>query len=258
VTGWQQFAVLAAGFVAGMINVVVGSGTLLTFPTLLAVGIPPVPANVSNSLGLVFGSMTGIWGYRRELRGRRALLRALLPLSLAGGVAGALLLLLLPQTAFVVIVPVLIVIAVLLVWFQPRISVAVARRRSHRTDTDGESHESRGLLRVGVLAAAIYGGYFGAAQGIMLIGLLGSVLLVDLHQVNALKNVLVTVVNAVSVVVFLVVSPATVNWAAAGLLAVGSLFGGLTGSLVGRRLPPTVLRGLIVVVGVVAVIRLVF
>jgi uncharacterized protein len=241
-----------------MINVVVGSGTLLTFPTLLAVGIAPVPANVSNSLGLVFGSLTGVWGYRRELRGRRALLRTLLPLSLAGGVVGALLLLLLPQTAFAVVVPALIAAAVLLIWFQPRISAAVAVRRSRRESLGERSPGAPIMLRSGVLAAAVYGGYFGAAQGIMLIGLLGSLLPVDLHQVNAVKNVLITVVNAVAVVVFLLVSPSTVNWPVAGLIAVGSLLGGLTGAVVGRRLPPTILRGLIVVVGVVAVIRLVF
>jgi uncharacterized membrane protein YfcA len=257
VTEWQQLAILTAGFAAGMINVIVGSGTLLTFPTLLAVGIPPVPANVSNSLGLVAGGLTGVWGYRRELRDQRAVLRALLPMSVVGGVIGALLLLLLPPTAFAVIVPVLIVLAMVLVWFQPRISAAVARRRAAR-DGDGSAPVGvRFPVRSGVLAAAVYGGYFGAAQGILLIGLLGSVLTVDLQRVNAVKNVLITVVNTVAVVVFLVVSPSTVDWTAAGLIAAGSLLGGFVGAATGRRLPPTVLRGIIVVVGTVAVIRLV-
>ncbi|MEV7776503.1 sulfite exporter TauE/SafE family protein [Kitasatospora sp. NPDC086791] len=248
-TPWEAVAVLVAGVGAGMINVIVGSGTLITFPVLLAVGIPPVTANVSNSFGLVPGSLSGVIGYRRELadQGRRVL--RLGTASLLGGLLGALLLIKLPSAAFDAIVPVLILLALVLVVVQPRVAKAVAARRRPDGDPDGGV-----LLLAGVFLTGIYGGYFGAAQGVLLMALMGMLLQEDLQRINGVKNALALIVNAVAALFFLFTS--TVNWAAAGLIAVGSLVGGLVGAKVGRRLSPTVLRGVIVVVGLAAVTKL--
>lgn len=250
----ELVAVLLAGVAAGTINAVVGSGTLVTFPTLLAFGVAPVTANVSNNIGLVFGSISGTWGYRRELAGQRRTLTRLAPMSLAGGIVGALLLLRLPESAFATIVPVLIGISLVLVLAQTRISVALQRRRERA------GRHSRGagpVAAAGVLLAGVYGGYFGAAQGVLLVGMLGALLDESLQRVNATKNFLSAIVNGVAAVTFLVVRPGAVHWPAAGLIAVGSVLGGLLGARIGRRLPPAGLRGVIVTVGVVAIARLV-
>lgn len=250
----EAVAVLTAGVAAGTINTVVGSGTLITFPTLLAFGYPPVTANVSNNIGLVFGGITGTWGYRRELAGQRATLRRLAPMSMIGSVAGALLLLRLPDTAFATIVPVLIGISLVLVLAQPRIAAATAARRERL----GQEHRGAGPLAAsGVLGAGVYGGYFGAAQGVLLVGLLGALLDESLQRVNALKNLLSVLVNTVAAVTFLLVRPAAADPVVIGLIAVGSLAGGVIGSRIGRRLHPAVLRSVIVVVGCVAILRLV-
>jgi uncharacterized membrane protein YfcA len=250
----EVVAILLAGVAAGTINAVVGSGTLVTFPTLLAFGVPPVSANVSNNLGLVFGSVTGTWGYRRELEGQRLVLAWLAPLSLVGSIAGALLLLRLPESAFTAIVPVLIGISLLLVLTQTRISTALRTRR----ERSGRSLRPAGpAAGIGVLLAGVYGGYFGAAQGVLLVGWLGLVLEESLQRVNATKNFLSAIVNGVAAVTFLVVSPEVVSWAAAGLIAVGSVLGGLLGARVGRRLRPDVLRAVIVIIGAAAISRLV-
>jgi len=252
---WHGAAVLAAGAAAGLINTVVGSGTLITFPTLLALGYPPVTANVSNNIGLVFGSVTGTVGYRRELAGTRPLLARLVPASLAGGVLGAVLLLRLPAGAFRAIVPLLITLALVLVVVQPRIAAATAARRE-RDGTAAPAGVSP-LVQVATMGAGIYGGYFGAAQGVLLVGLLGAMLAESLQRVNGIKNLLAAVVNGVAAVTFLLVAPHRVDWPVVGLIAVGSVLGGVLGAGVGRRLPPRVLRAVIVTVGVVAVTRLV-
>jgi uncharacterized membrane protein YfcA len=251
---WQAFAVFAAGVGAGAINAVVGSGTLLTFPTLLALGYPPVTANVSNNIGLVSGGVTGTWGYRRELEGQGRRLTRLVPMSFVGSVTGALLLLRLPAAAFAAIVPVLIGISVVLVLAQPRIAAAVQRRRQDA----GRHDDGVGVpASVGTMLAGVYGGYFGAAQGVLLIGILGSVLPEPLQRVNATKNLLSLVVNLVAAVTFIVVRPEAIDWVIVALIAVGSLIGGALGARVGRRLSPTVLRGVVALVGVIAIVRLV-
>jgi uncharacterized membrane protein YfcA len=244
----EAIAILAAGFAAGTINTIVGSGSLLTFPTLLAFGYSPVVANVSNTVGLVPGSISGAVGYRRELRGqgRRVALMSLV--GAAGGLTGALLLLALPATSFERIVPFLVLGACLLVALQPRLSRAVADRRS----AGGREHPLP--LIGGVFLTGIYGGYFGAAQGVILIALLGIFLPDDIQRLNALKNVITAVVNGVAGVVFVLVAP--VSWGPALLLAAGAIVGGQVGALVGRRLPPTALRGAIVVVGTIVGVRL--
>ncbi|MFF1909771.1 sulfite exporter TauE/SafE family protein [Kitasatospora sp. NPDC058218] len=248
-TLWEAIAVLVAGVGAGMINVIVGSGTLITFPVLLAVGIPPVTANVSNAFGLVPGSLSGVIGYRRELADQGRRLVRLGIAALFGGLVGAVLLIELPSSAFDTIVPVLILLALVLVVIQPRVAKAVAARRRPGGDPDGGV-----ALLAGVFLTGIYGGYFGAAQGVLLLALMGMLLQEDLQRINGVKNALALIVNGVAAVFFLFTS--TINWAAAGLIAVGSLCGGLVGAKVGRKLPPPVLRGVIVVVGLVAVTKL--
>ncbi|MGN2634731.1 sulfite exporter TauE/SafE family protein [Nocardia takedensis] len=251
-TWLEMVAVFAAGIAAGGINTVVGSGTLLTFPTLLAFGIPPVTANVSNTIGLVPGSISGVIGYRRELAGQRARLAQLGTASLLGGTTGAILLLVLPPDAFKAIVPVLIIVALVLVVVQPRLAAWVKKRRESN-DAPAPRHGGP-ILLAAVYATGIYGGYFGAAQGVLLIGLLGVFVHEDIQRLNGVKNVLALLVNAVSAVIFIVV--AEVDWTVVALIAGGSIIGGQLGATVGRRLSPTVLRGVIVVVGTIAVVRL--
>ncbi|GAB7006040.1 sulfite exporter TauE/SafE family protein [Nocardioides sp. AN3] len=243
----QAAAILLAGVGAGTINAVVGSGTLLTFPTLLAFGYPPVVANVSNTIGLVPGSVAGAWGYRRELAGQRSRVLRLGTASLLGGALGGLLLLVLPAEAFKAIVPALIALGVLLVIFGPRISRWVA---AHHGDAGGEHW----WVWAAVFATGVYGGYFGAAQGVLLMAVLGIGVADTLQRLNGTKNVLAAIVNAVAGLIFAFV--ADVDWAVVGLIAAGSIMGGLLGASIGRRLPANVLRGVIVVVGVVALVTM--
>ena len=237
---------------AGTINTIVGAGTLITFPTLLFFGYSPLVANVSNTVGLVAGGITGIHGYRRELVGQGEVLKALMPVSFLGAVTGAILLLWLPESAFNAIVPALIASAVLLVMLGPRLQAWAAARHP-----DHDSSGRRLLLIVGVFAAGAYGGYFGAAQGVLLVGIMSALMTVSLQRINGLKNVLGTVVNAVAAVTFILVAPERINWLVAALIAVGALAGGYVGARFGRRLSPRVLRRLIVVVGVLAIAKMV-
>ncbi|MGN9767531.1 sulfite exporter TauE/SafE family protein [Micromonospora sp. SD12] len=256
----EGLAVLAAGVAAGAINAVVGSGTLVTFPVLLSLGFPPVVANVSNTVGLVPGSFTAAYAYRRELAGHGGLLARLGVAAVLGGVTGGVLLLLLPPGAFRAIVPVLIVLALVLVVVQPRLARALDRRRPVADDAAASSAGGRTvrragpLLLLGVFATGVYGGYFGAAQGVLLLGLLGVLLSTDLRWVNGVKNVLAGLVNAVAAVLFVVVG--NVAWQPALLIAVGSVAGGLIGGRWGRRLPPVALRAIIVLVGLAALVNL--
>lgn len=262
----EALVIVLAGIGAGTINTVVGSGTLITFPALLALGYPPVLANVSNTIGLTPGSVAGAFGYRRELAGQRRRLRVLGAASVLGGFTGGLLLLVLPAEAFRAIVPVLIAVALVLVVVQPRLQPWVARRRE-RQAADGREPgdpDAGVVLRAGVFATGVYGGYFGAAQGVLLVGLMGVLLTDELQRVNAAKNVLAGLVNGTASVLFIGISlldgevaglDAEVDWAVAGLIAVGAVVGASFGARVGRRLPPAVLRAVIVVVGVVAIVR---
>lgn len=252
VTIWEAVAVFAAGLGAGTINTIVGSGTLITFPVLLAFGLPPVTANVSNTLGLVPGSLSGAFGYRRELVGqRRRVLRFGLT-ALIGGLGGAILLLALPSKAFDTIVPVLIAVALVLVIAQPRLAAALRARRERNGTT--AARDGGWALLLGLLLASAYGGYFGAAQGVLYLSLMGLLLSEDLQRVNALKNVLAAIVNGVAAVFFLFV--AHFDWTAVALIAVGSTLGGQLGARVGRRLPPIALRAVIVIVGLLAIAQL--
>jgi uncharacterized protein len=254
-TGWEMVAVAAAGFAAGGINAVVGSGTLVTFPVLLAVGLPPVTATISNSLGLVAGNLTGAIGYRRELRGQRRLLVRLLPASVLGALTGAFLLLHLPASSFEAIVPVLIGLAVVLVAVQPLLQRFLARRRPNGDDGP-EPRLGPGRMAglfAGAYVTGTYGGYFAASQGVLQIGIFGLLLRESLQRLNAIKNVLTTAVNGVAAAAYVVVATDRVDWQAAGLIAVGAILGGYTGARFGRRLPSAVLRAAIVVLGLVAI-----
>jgi uncharacterized membrane protein YfcA len=246
----EAIAIGLAGMAAGTINTVVGSGTLITFPALLAFGVPPVTANVSNNIGLVPGGVSGVIGYRRELVGQRSRVLRIGGASLVGGLAGAVLLLVLPDGAFSAIVPVLVGLGIVLVVFQPRIQRWVAARREVSGVPEASAVVGPWWVRPGVLLAGVYGGYFGAAQGVLLMGILGIGVPESLQRLNALKNVLSAIVNAVAGLLFAIV--ADVDWRIAALIGVGSMIGGQIGATVGRRLPAPVLRATIVVVGVVA------
>jgi hypothetical protein len=244
----HALAIFAAGIAAGTINTVVGSGTLITFPVLLQFGYQPVVANVSNTIGLVPGSVAGAVGYRRELADQRARTARLAIASLTGGIIGAVLLLSLPASAFKAIVPAFIVVALVLILAQPRLSDALAAR-GHA----GRAHAGP-VAMAGVFASGIYGGYFGAAQGIMVLAILGLALDDDLQRINAVKVVLTGLVNLISGVIF--AFAAHVAWLPVLLIALGATLGGVLGGRYGRRLPDSALRLVIVAVGIVAIVRL--
>ena len=259
--------VLAAGIVAGGINTIVGAGTLLTFPMLVALGVPPLTANVSNTVGMVPAAVTGAWGYRRELKGHWGDVARMAVLSAVGGVGGALLLLVAPG-AFSAVVPWLLVLAAGLAAVQPRVAEALRRRENRAALSAGltlTEPPPPGLvdaitrplsfgLGLGIALTGVYGGYFGAAQGVILLALLGIAWSPDLHRANGAKVVLAGVANLVSATVFVI--SGLVDWRIAAALAVGSAVGGVLGAHVGRRIPAALLRTLIVVVGLVAAVAL--
>ena len=235
VTAPEAVAVFAAGVAAGGINAIVGSGSLITFPTLLAFGVPPVLANVTNNVGLVPGAASGAFGYRRELAGQWGRLLRLGTASALGAAGGAILLLKLPASTFKVIVPVLILVACVLVILQPRLNGWLAAHRGEPAAHGGPA------LWAGVGASGVYGGYF---------------LDEPLQRINGLKNGLTFVVNGVAAIVFIALTH--VDWILAGLIAVGATIGGLIGARYGRRLPPIALRVLVVIIGVISAVRLIF
>ena len=238
---WAALAILAAGLAAGTVNVIVGSGSLITFPTLLALGYPPVLANVSNTVGLVPGSVSATVAYRRELTGQRRRVVQLGSASLAGGLVGGVLLLALPHSVFKAAVPILIAMASVLMALQPRMSRSLERR--------GRRPLHGGVpLMAGVFLTGVYGGYFGAAQGVILIALLAIFIDNDLQRLNGTKNALALIVNLVAGLLFIVTTH--IAWSVVGLIAVGSTIGGQVGGRIGRRLPATALRWTIVTVGV--------
>ncbi|WP_461162938.1 sulfite exporter TauE/SafE family protein [Arthrobacter sp. R4-81] len=243
--------IFLAGLWAGTINSVVGSGTLVTFPVLIALGMAPVTASISNATGLVAGNAAGAWGYRKELVGRGKQLLRLLPASLLGGITGAWLLLQLPEQVFHYAAPVLIILALLMVVFQPRLQRWV-REREENPEHALRDKSHGVILLVLVYLAGVYGGYFVAAQGILLVGILGIFLTGTIQNANAMKNILVLGVNMIAAVSYLIFAFDRINWTAVGIIAVSSVIGGYFGSNVGRRLSPTVLRGVIFTLGLVA------
>ncbi|MET3767420.1 putative membrane protein YfcA [Marisediminicola sp. UYEF4] len=245
---WIEVVVLfVSGTLAGIINTVVGSGSLITFPVLLALGYPPVLANVTNNVGVFPGSISGAIAYRKELKGQLKPVLALATFSALGGLAGALLLLQLPAEVFDGVVPALIVLALLLVVFGPRIKRTIAARRLARD----EAPKNRVALFTTTALTGVYGGYFGAAQGVILLSSLSILLPGSLQRANAYKNVLAATANGAAAIVFVLISQ--VAWLAAGVIAIGAILGGQIGGWVGQRLPPLVLRIVIVVVGLAAI-----
>jgi uncharacterized protein len=264
---YEVLLLLLAAIGAGAMNAVVGAGTLITFPTLLALGFPPVIANVSNTVGLVPGSVAAAYGFRATLVGRWPLVARLVGASAIGGIIGGALLLALPAGAFAVAVPPLLLLSGILAAVQPRVAALVLRRREERAlaaPTPGADEEdgrrSGGPVRepvhpaliVAVGATGIYGGYFGAAQGVILLAVLGVFVAGGMTEVNGIKNVLAGMANLVSAVLFIVI--ADVDWQVAGIVAVGATIGGGLGGRYGRRLPANVLRPIVVTVAVVAAI----
>ena len=232
-------AILGAGLAAGTINTIVGSGSLITFPTLLAFGYSPIVANVSNTVGLVPGSVSGAFGYKRELagQGQRALWLGVS--SAAGGLTGAVLLLAFPG-AFAAIVPVLIAIALVLVAIGPRLSKALAEHRH------ADSHRS---LALGALfyATAIYGGYFGAGISIIMLSALGILGMTDILEMNALTSLLSLCINGVAIVFFVLAH--LVYWPFVLAMACGALLGGYGAAGVARRVGRTAVRRFVIAVG---------
>lgn len=244
-TALEALAVLAAGVTAGGINAIVGSGSLVTFPVLLAVGYPSVVANVSNTVGLVSGNLSAVWGYRRELEGQGGRVARLGAGTALGAATGGVLLLVLPAGVFDAVVPVLILLACGLMAARPSPALTEAALTPRRL---------AGLVAV-AYAVGVYGGYFGAAQGVILLAALRLLLADQLQRLNGLKNVLVGIANGVAAVQFALF--ADVAWAAAGLVAVGSTIGAALGARYGRRLSDTLLRRVVIGVGVAVAVVLV-
>lgn len=249
--------IVVAGLGAGAINGLVGSGTLITFPTLVAMGYPPVTSTMSNAVGLVAGNISSTWGYRRELRGQWGRLRWQIPASILGAIVGAWLLLHLPEKVFTAIVPALLVLALILVVVGPRIQAwAQDRAEQAGRSADIVSPGRMTVLVASTFAIGVYGGYFTAAQGILMVGVMGALLPESIHRMNAAKNVLILLVNVVAALAYTTVALHRVSWPAAGLIAAGSVVGGWLGVRYGRRLSPNALRAIIVVVGLIGLYRL--
>jgi uncharacterized membrane protein YfcA len=248
---WHAIVIMVAGIWAGTINAVVGSGTLVTFPVLVALGYPPLTATTSNAIGLVAGTVSGAYGYRHEVDGYWKQIARFSVASFLGAIGGTVLLLSLPKNAFEAVVPVLVGLAVVLVIIQPKVSAWIAKRR----EANGTEHKPGPLLMFFIFLIGVYGGYFTAAQGVMLMAVLGMLLSEPLQKLNGVKNVLAAVVNIVAGAIYAFVAP--ISWPVVAILAVGSTVGGIIGANVGRRLSPTVLRGVIVVIGLAAVVQLV-
>lgn len=245
----QESLILLGGVAAGTINTVVGSGTLITFPTLLAFGVPPVTANVSNTLGLVPGSVSGAIGYRQHLAGQKGRVVRLVGATVIGSAIGATLLLVLPAGAFKAIVPVLILLGLALVLLGPRLS---ARAAARATAAGWEKAPDARWVPPAVLGSGIYGGYFGAAQGVIVLGIFGAGVHESLQRQNAVKNVVVASSNALAAIIF--IFSGHMDWLIVALLAVGAAVGGQIGAHLGSRLPAAALRAFIVVVGVTALV----
>ena len=271
-TWWQAGLILVAGVWAGLINTIVGSGTLVTFPVLVTMGVPPVTATMSNAMGLIAGNLTGAWNYRAELRGLRGTLLKLLPCSIVGGAIGAGLLMVLPEEVFSYVAPALIVVALFFVVFQPRLQGIVRQRKEAQAQEIADAARAHGeepaqldpnslpqpsILYVLVFIAGIYGGYFVAAQGVLLLGILGVFLLASMQSANAVKIFLVAAVNIVAAVSYILFSFERIDWWVVVLIAVSSSVGSWLGAKVGRRLSPVALRTVIVILGLAALANMV-
>ncbi|MFC0504323.1 sulfite exporter TauE/SafE family protein [Micromonospora costi] len=233
---------LAAGLAAGTVNAVAGGGSLITFPAMIAVGLPPVAANVSNSVAVFPGYVASVAGSRADLPPWRTL-APLLPTTVLGTIAGSLVLLATPASAFEAVVPFLVLGATAVLAFQDPLRRLVGHPR------DLSPRRRTVTLQAMVALGAVYGGYFGAALGVMLVAGLALVLDASLARVSAIKNLLSALVGLTTLVVFALFGP--VNWAAVAVVAPATLLGGYVGAKLVRRLPPIVLKTVIVVFGTV-------
>jgi uncharacterized protein len=235
--------IFAAAVGAGVVNTLAGGGTLLVFPTLIKLGgLSELSANTTNTVGVFPGSIAGAWGFRRELAGTGPWLWLLLPPSLLGGIVGSLLLIAYPSY-FAALVPWLLLLAALLFLLQPWLA---KRLPPPRVDSLPSLEVRVGLI-VFQFVVAIYGGYFGAGMGVMMLAALALMGLGDIHRMNAVKNLLAGLINLISAVVF--ASSGTVHWGWSAVVVGGALLGGVIGARVGRRLPRQVVRWFVIVVG---------
>ena len=237
-----------AGLLAGTVNAVAGGGSLISFPALLAAGYPAVTANVTNTVALFPGYAGSVAGGRLELDGQSQRMRTLGAVSIVGGIGGAVLLLTTPSEVFRAVVPFLILLACALLVAQPRLAAMVQKRTGSRKGVWSPT------LLLAALLAAVYGAYFGAGLGVMLLGVLGVFLVEPLRRINALKNVLSLVINAVALVAFGLFGP--VAWEAVLVIALASLAGGYLGARVARLVPAVLLRVAVVLYGIVIAVLL--
>lgn len=233
--------IVLAAFGAGAINAAAGGGTLITFPAMLAAGMSPLAANVTSSVGLLAGSFGGALAYKDELRARRRRFLSNAPWAAAGGITGAVLLLLTPSDAFTAIVPWLVLLAAALFAVQPLVTKVARRHSAEEFDPDATGGVP---VHIAFFGIGVYGAYFGAGIGIMMLAVLGVMIVDTLQHHNAIKNLTALVVNSSGVLV-LAFSP-LVNWPVAGLMLVGSLLGGLLGGRIARRIPSWLLRIIVI------------
>jgi uncharacterized membrane protein YfcA len=246
----EDVVIAFAGFGAGLVNGIAGGGSLVSFPALIAVGHSALVANVTSSVGIWTGYLGGVAGVRPELTSQAGRVRALAPVAIAGGLVGAGLLLVTPSDVFRDLAPILILLACALFALQPALAARLRRRRPPRAPDQAMAPAAV----AGTLVAAVYGGYFGAGLGVILLAVLGLGLDDELVRINGLRGVLSLLVNTIAVLVFAV--RADVAWGAAGILAGAALVGGYAGARLSRRLPTPVLRAFVITFGVIAALRL--
>jgi uncharacterized membrane protein YfcA len=253
VTGPEQLAIIGAGLGAGVLTSTVGVASLLSFPVLIALGIPPVVANASNTVGLIPAGLSGSLGYRRELREQPRITWFVVLTCAVGSVGGAALLLCLPPGVFTFVVPWLILFTCLIVGAQPWIARWLRSRHKDPQSLEPRTSMSPATTFFSALTG-LYGGYFGAGSGVMMMAVLGLGLDLEWRVVNALKTLAVLAANVVAGLIFVFV--AKLDLTAVGLLAAGSVVGGYVGARIGRLLPPTLLRILVVLAGITAAIAM--
>jgi uncharacterized protein len=246
VSWWHAALLFAAGIGGGLCGSIAGLASLTTYPALLLVGLPPVAANVTNTVALVFNGVGSVSGSLPELRGQRSALKRLIPMAILGGAGGAALLLSIPAEGFENVVPVLLGTSAVLIALPQRDKVAEAQRTLIRTV----------LESVALLAICLYGGFFGAAAGVMMLALFLRTGSASLARANATKNVVLGVANGVAALIFIAFAP--IQWLAVVPLGLGCLLGSRLGPLIVRRAPATPLRLMIAVAGLALAIKLGF